>query len=271
MFVITIDAASYVVQYREATQDRIPTDVSGSSTPVPGNAKEKEKDKVSFSFEDVVGMVISGKIQNSRITTARDQLTARLRALDQQVQQDGKGKGKAVGIVVGNDRMALLEMDGEDFGEAIEVVPRPTDADARPTPIGTKLPRTKTTIVIDPPSSPDEPNFPLPVLTSASTSRSNGEQTLERKKMSHAKKDATEVFASSFSPAVPELVKIPDKSAVQPETDKSKQKKRSAVEETLVKKIPTKRKSSTLSVDASDKPKVKKKKGKDPMDDIFGL
>lgn len=271
MFVITIDVASYLVQYREPTQNRIPTGASGSSTPVVGNGKEKEKDKVSFSFEDVVEMVMSGNIQNSRISTAREQLATRLQALDQQVKQNDKGKGKAVGSVVGDDPMALLEMDGEDFGEAVEMILRPSDTVARPTPIATRMPRTNTTIVLDPPSSPDEPEFRLPVPTSASTSTPTGEQTLKPKKTSNAKRDPTQVFASSFSPVAPDPVEMMGKTSVQPEPEIPKQKTRSAVEEPLVKKIPTKRKNSTLGVGVGDKPKAKKKKGKDTMDDIFEL
>jgi hypothetical protein len=51
----------------------------------------------------------------------------------------------------------------------------------------------------------------------------------------------------------------------------SKLKKRPITEESSRTKISTKRKSSTVSSGAGEKPKVKKKKGKDPMDDIFGL
>lgn len=279
MFVITIDVASYLVQYRETTQNHPSVNPSGSSTPVLGHRKDKEKDKVSFSFDNVVEMVVSGKIQNSnRMTTAREQLEARLQALDQQAKQDDKGKGRVVGTLAGPERIALLEMDGEDFGEAVEVMPRPAElASPGRVPAGTRRSRITTTIVLDPPSSPDEPRSAqlpdVPGLGDVPMSTAPDASSLETKEAATAKRGPTAVFASPFSPATPESVDSVDKSATASATsDIRKQKKRTVNEDTSVTKIPTKRKSSSLSDETRDKLKVKKKKkAKDSMDDIFGL
>lgn len=278
MFVITVDMASYLVQYRDASHNRLPADASGSSTPVPGSGKDKEKDKVSFSFEDVVNMVISGKMQNSRIATAQQQLEARLQVLNQQAKQEDKGKGRSVGTLERPERMALLEMDGEDFGEAVEVVPRSADLNSRTASVNRKIPRTTTTIVLDPSSSPDEPRVQLPdvsVLTDIADLKADPHST-KAKKVSSEEVDATGVFASSFSAIMPKQLPKPlasvDESAG-PASDEAipKQKKGQVTDYASGTKIPIKRKSSSLSAESKDKPKFKRKKAKDTMDDIFGL
>jgi hypothetical protein len=279
MFVITIDVASYLVQYRETMQNHPAVNPSGFSTPVLGHGKDKEKEKVSFSFDNVVEMVVSGKIQNSnRMATARERLEARLQALDQQAKQDDKGKGRAVGTLVGPERIALLEMDGEDFGEAVEVVPRTAErASPRTDPASTSKSRMATTIVLDPPSSPDEPRSAplpdLPGLGDVPMSTAPDASSLETKEAATSKRGPTAVFAPSISPVLPESVDSVDKSATASAiSEVRKQKKRIVNKDISGTNIPNKRKSSSLSDETRDKLKVKKKKkAKDSMDDIFGL
>lgn len=258
MFVITIDIAAYLIQYRDASQNPI---TSGSSTPVPGGAREKEREKVSFSFEEVVEMVARGKVISNRITTAQEQLRSRLETIAQQTTLE-KGKKSTTPNATEGNGSDMMEMEGEDFGEAVgEPVAR-----VMLPKLERKTVTKATPIVLDPPSSPDEPPIRRPGIvdrpvisgfldTEVEPVAGNRIQDIEA--THHSLTMPSEEIA-------PKLNTVPKKKLKRPiddgnAGDSPASKKKTSVE----------RKASKMTAGV-DKVKVKKKKGKDAMDDIFG-
>lgn len=261
MFVITIDIAAYLLQYRDTMQNATG---SGSSTPVVGSAREKERDKVSFSFEEVVDMVVRGKMMNGRITTAQAQLRTRLEAIAQQATP-GKGKEKSAPDTTSGDGPGMLEMDGEDFGEAVmEPIARALS------PVATRKPTISqaTPIVLDPPSSPDEPP---PTARAAAFAPALIPGFLDALEEPVKGKRVDDVNPTALALNMP-----PGKGAPKLVAPRPERAKRPIEIDSLAdppppkKKTPVERKVSK-STTGGDKTNAKKKKGKDAMDDIFGL
>ena len=255
IFIITIDVGAYLLQYRDVTQ--VATG-SGSSTPIPS---AKDKDKVSFRFEEVVDMVVRGKMTNGRVTTAQEQLCSRLETITQQASQK-KGKAKSTPPIEG-DSPVMLEMEGEDFGEAVgEPIAR---ASPRPAVRKDALVRTAP-IVIDTPSSPDDP-CPVPSFTSAPPLPSfslNVDEPITRKRVGGFA-EAASTFSTPAEQMAQKLVTDGKKRAKRPIESISPEEHPPPKKKTSVERKPARPTSS------ADKVKIKKKKGKDAMDDIFGL
>jgi hypothetical protein len=256
MFVITIDIAAYLLQYRESTQNPI---TSGSATPVLGTAREKEREKVAFSFEEVVEMVVRGKVIDNRIKTAQEQLRSRLETIAQQTTLE-KGKGASSSSMTTRAGAEMMEMDGEDFGEAVgEPVAR----------VSSPLVERKTTqaipIVLDPPSSPDEPPLRRPGV--AARPPISGFLDAEIEPVASSRSD---VDAMDFDIAVPTEEELPPSEIVRQDKVKRPMDEGSTGDRPASKKKTSVERKASRPSAGVDKVKVVKKKGKDAMDDIFG-
>ncbi|KAJ9121689.1 hypothetical protein QFC22_002309 [Naganishia vaughanmartiniae] len=265
LFVITIDISAYVMQYQSAAQDLSSTGQSGVNSP-RSNFKEKNRDTALLQLEDVVGMMVSGRMPSGRISVAQEQLEAKLSAL--QETTDTRTTQSIVEPLT--SKATMMEMEGEDFGEAVAPPRRATSpriarsAVIPPTPV--------VPVVLDPPSSPEEIIVaPLPIRKripgSTETRRipaELGQRTVPPLQISPNNViDLTRSAVEQVPSSPPHTIK------------KTKGKKRPADGETTFTTQPTERASpATVMKDASrsdSKVNKKKKKGKDLMDDIFGL
>lgn len=255
IFIITVDVGAYLMQYRDVTQN---ANGSGSSTPIPS---VKDKDKVSFNFEEVVDMVVRGKMTSSRVVTAQEQLDSRLKAITQQASQE-KGKARFT-LDTEGDTSVLLEMEGEDFGEAVG---EPIARASPPRAVRKDAPSRTAPIVIDPPSSPDEPHT-VPSFASAPPTPSfslNIDEPITGEKVGGFGE-----AASTFATPAEQMMQ-------KPFTAGKKRAERPIESSGPAEPAPPKKKTSgerkpARQASTADKVKIKKKKGKDAMDDIFGL
>ncbi|GHJ87666.1 hypothetical protein NliqN6_4068 [Naganishia liquefaciens] len=255
IFVIIIDIGASLLQYRDALQKDT---TSGSSTPISG---AKDKDKVSFSFQEVVEMVIRGKMTSSRVSSAQGELRARMEAMNQQSTQ-GKGKESSV---LGRQAPGpvTLEVEGEDFGEAVG---EPIARAALPLAVRDIAPRQPTPIIIDSLSSPEEPRT-IP-LVATGPPMTNSPIIINE--------SSTEKEVDAIGETATTLATQSEKTARIPIAGVQKRVKRPIHSSSPAEPPPSKKKKpfepkSPKPTSTVDKGKAKKKKGKDAMDDIFGL
>ncbi|KAJ9102485.1 hypothetical protein QFC21_002885 [Naganishia friedmannii] len=270
LFVITIDVSAYVIQYRAATQELSTVDQSGARTLQPGNPKEKNRDHALLQLEDVVGMMVSGRLPSDRISTAQQQLEAKLSSLKESSVNAETRTLHSNSKSLAESKATMMEMDGEDFGEAI-VLPRPATSSHIVSAIRVP-PMPIVPVVLDPPSSPDETNVaPLPSRKSISKSRKMPRIPSESDKSHDPLQISSIAVFDLTKPVGEEAPPIPPHPS-----QKIMAKKRLADSETASTTKPTKRAISAADVEdtsgATVKVKKKKtKKGQDLMDDIFGL
>ncbi|KAJ9096570.1 hypothetical protein QFC19_007102 [Naganishia cerealis] len=267
MFVVTIDLSAYAIQYREAAQDLALHGQTSNGTLQSAIVKEKNKDKALLSLEDITEMLVSGRMSSGRMSMAQVQLEARLSALRESAATDNIGKGQITPAVLVEPKVPVMEMEGEDFGEAVEpiarAVPPKVEISSRITPTSVAP------VVLDPPSSSEE-DIAVPSITrktsSVSTRISKNRKEIER--VQDSPLDSSAAVSDSVS-----LSKEGDPRSPPLPTKKVKDKSRPVDAKKISGVKPQKRVGSAVIEDASEEAtlKKKKKKGKDPMDDIFGL
>jgi hypothetical protein len=266
LFVITIDISAYVIQYRAATQNVLSDGQSGVRSLQPGNSKDKNRDNTLLQLEDVVAMMITGRMSSDKISTAQELLEAKLSALQDSTANADTRKVPSVINSLANAGATMMEMDGEDFGEAV-ALPRSVTS-PRITFTIRAPPTSNAPVVLDPPSSPEEIVVaPLPSRKTFSESSSKTPTISSESGRSEG------LLTAIFHLDQPVGGKVPPSPLRL--VDKAKGKKQPVENETTSTAKPSKRSSAGTAISdprsAGDTIKKKKKKGKDLMDDIFGL